>query len=190
MALPERKLVNPRAARPHRWSRRQYESMITLGIFEPEERLELLGGEVLTMSPQSSRHATAVQLVAEALRERCSPGVHVRSQLPIALDDHSEPEPDVAVVRGNARDYREAHPTHAELLVEVADSSLTYDRGPKRAAYASNGIPEYWIVDLEARQVEVYRQGEGDTYRDITRLDAQQSVSFAGEPIPVAELLP
>ncbi len=128
----------------HRFSRVQYERMTEAGVFGPEDRLELLDGEIIDMPPQKSRHATAVTLVAEALRTIFGPGATVRVQLPFCLDDRSEPEPDVAVVPGNPRDYRDAHPSRALLVCEVSDTTLAYDRGRKLAAYARAGIPEYW----------------------------------------------
>jgi Uma2 family endonuclease len=112
-----------------RWSREEYERAGELGIFGPTERLELIGGEVIRkVSPQRSPHATAVQLAHEALRERAGTARGVRSQLPLALGDDSEPEPDIAVVEGTLHDYVHAHPTTALLVIEVADSTLTFDR--------------------------------------------------------------
>jgi hypothetical protein len=113
----------------HRFSRAQYERMVEAGVFEPNDRLELLDGEIIDMAPQTSRHVTAVTLVGDTLRTIFGPGVTVRVQLPFSLDDHSEPEPDVAVVPGSPRDYRDAHPSRAFLVCEVADTTLAYDRG-------------------------------------------------------------
>jgi hypothetical protein len=120
--------------------------MTGAGVFGPEDRLELLDGEIIDMAPQKSRHATAVTLVGEALRTLFRSGATVRVQLPFSLDDRSEPEPDVAVVPGNPRDYRDAHPSRALLICEVSDTTLGYDRGRKLTAYARAGIPEYWIL--------------------------------------------
>ena len=92
--------------------------MIEAGIFHPEAHLELIEGEILSMSPQGSRHITAILLVENALRAVFSTGYLVRTQAPIALDDRSQPEPDVSVVAGTPRDYRDAHPTTVELVVE------------------------------------------------------------------------
>lgn len=134
----------------HRFSRAQYEHMVDTGVFGPEDRLELLEGEIIDMAPEKSRHATAIRLLEDALRKVFGYGYDIRSQLPLSLNDLSQPEPDIAVVTGSPRDYRDAHPAHAVLVVEVADTTLAYDRTRKLATYARSGIPEYWILDLAA----------------------------------------
>ncbi|GMQ76510.1 MAG: Uma2 family endonuclease [Gammaproteobacteria bacterium] len=168
------------AVRPHLWTRNEYDRMIEAGIFHPESHLELIEGEVLTMTPQGSRHMTAIRLVETALREVFSIGHDVRTQAPLALDERSEPEPDVAVVTGTPRDYRDAHPATAVLVVEVADSTLSFDRGRKKALYARAGIAEYWIVNLDDSQLEVSRHAEGVSYAE------QQTVSPGNRIAPLA----
>ena len=123
-----------------------YDKMVSAGVFHPEDRLELINGEILEITPQSSAHATAVCLVDEALRAVYVQGFTVRIQVPMALGESSEPEPDVAVVRGRPRDYLACHPTVAVLIVEISDSSLRYDREHKKGLYAASGTPEYWIA--------------------------------------------
>ncbi len=140
-----------------RWTRQEYDHMVEAGVFSPHDHVELLDGEILAMTPQSSAHATAIGLVEAALRPLFSADHHLRTQRPFALDDKSEPEPDIAVVPGGLRQYRNAHPTTAVLLVEVSDTTLLYDRTHKAAAYARAGIPEYWIVNLSDGVLEVYR---------------------------------
>ena len=120
--------------------------MIEAGILGEDDRVELINGEIVTVSPQQSPHATGVTLVADELRLAYSRDYTVRIQLPLVLDPDSEPEPDVAVVVGKPRDYRKAHPTTAVLAVEVADSSLVKDRTEKAQLYARHGIIEYWIM--------------------------------------------
>jgi Uma2 family endonuclease len=110
--------------------------------------LELVAGALLVREPEGGPHATAVGLVEDALREAFGRGFIVRAQNPIALDDDSEPEPDVAVVPGQRRDYTRAHPAHPVLVVEVADASLPLDRAQKASLYARAGIADYWIVNL------------------------------------------
>ena len=144
-----------------RWTRAEYERLIDLGVFRPGERLELLAGVMVVREPQGSGHAMAVQLVQEALLRTFGPGWAVRAQLPIALDDESEPEPDVAVVRGHARDYPDGHPAEPVLVVEVADSTLRLDRRAKLPLYARARVPEYWIVNLVDRVLEVHRAPTG-----------------------------
>ena len=139
-----------------RWTRREYDRMIDAGVLTPEDRVELIDGDIIAVTPQKSRHATAVSLAGTALRQAFGDDVHVRSQLPLALDRTSEPEPDIAVVAGSPRDYRDAHPSTALLIVEIADTSLEFDRTKKAALYARAGILDYWIVNLVDEVVEVH----------------------------------
>lgn len=177
----------------HRWTRQEYEHMIAAGVFHPEARLELIDGAIYTVTPQGSEHATAVQLVEDALRFAFRKGYTIRTQLPLALGESSEPEPDVAVVTGAPRDYRAAHPTTAVLVVEVADTSLDFDRGRKALTYARAGIQDYWIVNLTDRLVEVYRQPREARYRrqeNVSPTDSVQPLARPGSSIPVADMLP
>ncbi|MDQ2696324.1 MAG: Uma2 family endonuclease [Pseudomonadota bacterium] len=176
----------------HRWTRRQYERMVATGVFDCAERVELIDGSIIDMAPQSSRHSTAVRLVEEALRKAFGKGFDIRVQMPLAVDDRSEPEPDVAVVTGAPRDYRDAHPRTAVLVVEVADTSLALDRGGKRALYARNAIPEYWIVDVNRARLEVCRQPlQGDyQVRDVLDGNAAVQPLAGGSAVAVADLLP
>lgn len=181
------------AVRQHRISRRQYEQMIEAEIFGPEDRLELLDGELIEMAPQKSRHATAIRLQEEALRNCFTQGVDIRTQRPLALDVYSEPAPDIAVVPGGPSDYRDAHPTRAELVVEVAEATLAYDRGRKLAAYARAGVPEYWILDLNSGTLEVCRHPMGEAYGERRILAADESVAPLagnGRVMRIADLLP
>ena len=177
-----------------RWSRHAYDEMIKAGIFGPEERVELIEGEIVEMSPQDPPHSVGVLVVEEALRRAFPVGFHVRAQLPLALDDDSEPEPDLAVVRGDIRDYVANHPATAVLIVEVAHSTLDYDRRRKARIYARAGIPEYWIVNVLERVVEVYREPRPNgTYADVQRLGEADSVSPLAKPdawLEVRALLP
>ncbi len=186
--------------RTRRWSRHGYDRLIEVGIFRPDERLELIDGELLAREPQRSPHATAISLVAGALRAAFGWGWHVRAQLPVALDDTSEPEPDVAVVRGSPRDYRDAHPSRPVLIVEVADTTLAFDRGRNASLHARAGIGDYWIVNLIGRVLEVRREPVaapsaplGWKYRSLRMLGPAASVSPLAAPptrIPVTALLP
>ena len=183
-----------------RWTRQEYDKMVTAGIFPPGERVELVDGEILAMTPQGSAHATAVSLTEEVLRVLFGRGYNVRVQMPLALDPSSEPEPDLTVVPGSPRDYRDAHPTSAFLLVEVADTTLQYDREQKGSLYARAGVAEYWIVNLLDRCVEVYRepapssQGRyGWGYRTVHTYTAEDRLSPLTAPqarVSVADLLP
>ena len=185
--------------RTRRWTRVEYDRLIHLGIFRPGEHLELLGGQLMVSEPQGSLHATAVGLVEDVLRECFGTGWVVRGQMPIALDEESEPEPDVAVVPGTRYDYAAAHPSRPVLLVEVAESSLADDRGTKATLYARAGIADYWILNLADRTLEVCRdpgtttQPSGWRYREITVLRSGASVAPLARPdapIEVAAILP
>jgi Uma2 family endonuclease len=152
-----------------------------------------LDGEIIDMSPQKSQHAAACDLAEAALRTCDFGAAYVRTQKPLALDDRSEPEPDLAVVPGTPRDYADAHPDHALLIVEVADSSLGYDRTRKAGAYARNGVPEYWIINLRERVLEVRRGPIDGVYSEHQRLPADGQVAPIAAPgcrIAVQALLP
>ncbi len=167
---------------PHRWTRSEYERMAETGVFDPAQRIELIDGELFDMPPQSTRHYTAIRLLEQALRGVFGDGFDVGTQGPLAMGDASEPEPDVAVVIGSARDYRLAHPGTAVLVCEVADTSLGFDRVRKKRTYAQNGIGEYWILDLNAGCLEVYRSPQGDDYLAKQTLAASDSVAPLGAP--------
>lgn len=177
----------------YRLSRAEYDRAIEAGVFEAAARLELINGDLHAMTPQGSRHATGVELVTEALRRAFGSGFRVRMQLPLAADDYSEPEPDAAVVTGTIRDYRDAHPTSAVLIVEVSDDSLHQDRTVKQRLYARCGIPEYWIVALPDARLEVHRDPGEDGYRSVSIHGPGDSVAPQGCPeaqIAVDDLLP
>ena len=182
-----------------RFTRVEYQQLIET-IFQPGERLELIDGLLVLREPQYSPHAVGTQLVLRALDRAFGAGWNVRSQLPIALDDMSEPEPDAAVVPGDPRDYRDAHPERPVLIVEVALSRLAFDRRQKASLYARAGIADYWVVNLVDRILEVYREPVaapaapyGFHYRSSTRLRPTATVIPLAAPsaaILVADLLP
>jgi len=141
-----------------RWSRAEYDRLIARGVFDQDDRLELLDGLMVVKEPQGSWHAATVAHIQGVLQRAFGHRYTVRSHAPIALDDMSEPEPDLAVVTGQPRDYLREHPTHPVLIVEVAESSLAKDRVRKSGLYARAGIAEYWIVNAVDLVLEVYRQ--------------------------------
>lgn len=182
---------------PRRWTRAEYERLIADGYFQPGEHVELLDGEILTMTPQLSGHATSVHKSLLAIMTAFGPGFFVRSQSPLAITPDSEPEPDLAVVPGCADDYARQHPTTALLIVEVAETSLKLDRQKKGSLYARAGITDYWIVNLNERVLEVYRDpvetAQGWGYRLVQRLTDAETVTPLAKPdavIAVAALLP
>jgi Uma2 family endonuclease len=181
------------APRPHLWSRADYERLVASGVFGPGDRVELLEGEIIEITPEKSRHAATVDLVLEALRSAFGAFHMVRVQHPLAVSGTSEPQPDLAVVPGSARDYVDEHPTSAVLVVEVSDTSLEYDRGKKALVYARAGLAEYWIVNLVEGAMEVHRDPGADGYKSVTRLGPTESVSplaASKVSIAVADLLP
>jgi len=183
----------------HLWNRYEYYLMAEMGMFT-RKHVELIEGQVIEMSPQGTQHITSVTLVGDLFRRVFVSGFFVRIQGPLNLGEHSEPEPDVAVVSGSIRDYNQAHPTTAVLVVEISDTSLNYDRTHKARLYAKAGIAEYWIVNLISRQLEVYRdiisdeaQLFGFGYRSImffTETDFVTPLVMPNVSIAVADLLP
>ena len=143
------------------WTKEEYYRMAEAGIFTPQERVELIEGEIVAMSPQNPPHAFALSQGARVLAHLCSATHVVRVQLPLDIDDRSQPEPDIALVK-LAENRPDAHPKTADLIIEVAHSSLSFDRNEKASLYARSGIPDYWIVDLVNRRVEVYREPLSD----------------------------
>ncbi|PYN40515.1 MAG: hypothetical protein DMD95_21550 [Candidatus Rokuibacteriota bacterium] len=187
-------------ARTRRWTRAEYERLIDIGVFRADEPLELLGGELIVSEPQNSAHYTAIGLVEDALRAALEPGWLVRSQGPIALDDESEPEPDVAVTHGARRSYSRQHPSRPALVVEVAESSLALDREHKGSLYARARLEDYWLVNLVDRVLEVYRRPVPDPsspfgwrYASKEVLSTESFVELLAAPgtrILVSDLLP
>jgi Uma2 family endonuclease len=186
--------------RTRRWTRVEYDRLIDKGMFQPDERLELLAGHLVVREPQGDPHILAIERLNEALRVAFGPEWRVRIQLPIALDDESEPEPDVSVAAGRPRETTEAKPSRLALVVEVAQSSLALDREYKGSLYARARVPEYWIVNLVDGVLEVYRDPGPDVsasygwaYRSVQSLSPSEQLSPLAAPaarIPVAELLP
>jgi Uma2 family endonuclease len=179
-------LVTPDRVRP--LSRKEYDQLIELGYFE-DEKIELLRGALVTMSPQKWPHASAVEWLNNALVRQLDPAYSVRPQLPFNADDWSEPEPDLAVVRADPA--RRAHPSEVLLLIEVAESSLRKDRVLKRMIYAEAKVPEYWIVDVKALTITVHTVPRGETYASIVTLrdgDVLRPTLLPSVALPVADL--
>jgi Uma2 family endonuclease len=174
--------------RPRRWTRDEFHRMADIGFFQGQ-RAELIEGEVMVLSPQKAEHFTATDRVTELLRGVFATGYQVRMQGPIELGPHSEPEPDVAVVRGTREQYASRHPTSADLIAEISDSTLASDRSRKASLYARAGIADYWIVNLVERKLEVRRgpvvdaaQVYGYGYASLTELVSPATVSPLAAP--------
>lgn len=184
-----------------KFTRADLERMVEAGIIHPDEKIELIDGELIAKElPMKSAHATAISLCAEALRQVFGAGYVIRVQLPLTLSERDEPLPDVAVVEGSIRDYERAHPARALLVVEVSEASLRLDRQVKASLYAWAGVPEYWIVNLVDGVVEVYREpvpmrgrAYGYGYRSQRVYRVGEGIAPVAKPdtvIPVDDLLP
>jgi len=178
----------------------EYYRMADMGMFEGR-RVELIDGEIVEMAPQRDRHAAALSLTGKALSKVFGEGYWVRSQIPLDFGQGMQPEPDIAVVKGTERDFiGTGHPRSALLIVEVSDTTLRTDRTRKASLYASRGIADYWIVNIEESQVEVYRDPVVDEvapfgvrYQAVTILRKGQAASPLAMPqgqVAVADMLP
>ncbi len=182
---------------PRRWTREEYYRMGEMGFFQGQ-RVELIEGEIMVLSPQNWPHTSTVARVGEALHRAFGAGFWVRMQFPLNLST-SDPEPDVSVVAGRIEDYSD-HPTTAVLVVEVSESTLHYDRTSKASLYARAGIADYWIVNLVNNQLEVRRdprpdpsQHYGHGYASLTTLVPPAVLNPLAAPqvsLAVADLLP
>lgn len=156
-----------------------YHRMGEAGILSPQDRVELIDGEVVTLSPIGSRHSAAVARATRAFVIPVGDAAIVRVQSPIHLDDYTEPEPDLVLVRPRMDFYATAHPVPDDILlvVEIADSSIEYDREVKASVYASAGISEYWIADLDEHRVHCYSEPVNGTYRTLTAVGRAHSLT-------------
>lgn len=195
-------LMPPQMQTPERrnWTEEEFDRLADLGFFGPEERLELICGDLVKRNSFSPPEATALILSCQALLAVFGLGFDVRSQMPLAVDDYNRPDPDISVVKGVPRDYAKSHPTTAILVLEISDTTLLFDQTQKQGIYARAGIPEYWIVNLRDRLLEVYRQPVpiagyplGHGYQQVLRLtdnDTIAPLAIESATIAVADLLP
>jgi len=178
-----------------KWTVKEYHKLGEMGFFHPEERVELLSGNIIKMSAKGTAHTSATRRTASVLRDLLGNQAAIYTQDPIALDDNSEPEPDIAVVRIDPFDYATHHPTPSEvyLIIEVADSSLTFDREIKAKIYARSGIADYWVVNVGDRQLHVFREPAADGYQSEVILGETASISpieFPAFNIAIQAMLP
>jgi Uma2 family endonuclease len=191
--------TSPPGPQPHRWTAVEFNHMGDLGWFEGH-RAFLLDGVVLENGPMDTPHAVALGLVEQAIREAFGSGWWLRHQSPLHVDEFNDPFPDCAVVPGTPRDYLAKQPTTASLVVEIADSSLTIDITEKAECYASAGVSDDWVLDLNGRRLLVCRDpaplpdGLGATaYRTQMTLVPTEHISPLAAPqasILVSDLLP
>lgn len=188
--IPSEPLASPDSPFPQqaevmrfRWTRKRYEQIVEHGILGEDDHVELLAGEIFSVSPQNSAHAAAMLILVRLLQALIGPDFHVRPQLPLALGADSMPEPDIAVVPGAPEDYWSAHPTTAVLIIEIAESSLASDRRRKGSIYARAGIEDYWIFNLVNLRLEVYRQPAEDADAPTGYAYQERTVYGAGDTI-------
>jgi Uma2 family endonuclease len=157
----------------------EYHRLAELGILHEDDRVELLDGKVVVMTPIGPRHAGCVDRLTRLFSLRASDLAAVRVQSPVVLGERAEPEPDVSLLRLPIERYASAHPRPVDvmLIIEVADTSLDYDRDVKLPLYASAGIPEVWLVDLEGERITLHRAPGPDGYRDVTTASRGHSIT-------------
>jgi Uma2 family endonuclease len=184
----DEQLIAPHKLRPLR--RVEYDRMVELGLFA-DERIELLRGMLVAMTPQSSQHMHTISRLTRWLVPALLDRADVRVQGPLAASEDSEPEPDIAVVPPG--DYSSGHPSNALWLIEVAWDSLRKDRILKASIYAEMGVPEYWVFDLKARRLHVYRSPRGGRYLSAKVFGPSSTVipgPFPDLSLRVREVLP
>jgi len=172
----------------------EYYRMAKVGIFSEDDRVELIEGEVVEMSPIGSGHQGCVDELTSIVIEKMGREVIVRVQGPIQVDEYSEPQPDISLLRPRRDYYRHAHPVPTEVLlvIEVADTSVEYDRNVKLPLYARAGIPEAWLVILSKESIEVYSEPKNGKYQKVQRLKRGKtlaSITLPGLKLAVDDIL-
>jgi Uma2 family endonuclease len=171
-------------ARHYTFTVSEYERMGENGIFPPDARVELIEGEIIEMSPIGSRHAACVDLITEVFSEQLRGSAIVRAQNPIVLDDFSEPQPDITVLRFRPDRYRAAHPRPEDVLlvIEVAETTVHYDRHVKMPLYARAGIPEALLFNLPEDRLEYFARPEMGAYQVSRVLDRGERFESTNVP--------
>lgn len=175
---------SPAVLQRHRLTVDEYYRMGHAGVFAPGARVELIEGEVIDMAPIGTRHASTVKRLIALLSAAAQGRAIVAAQDPLRLSDASEPQPDVMLLRQRADFYARAHPRPADvlLLIEVSDSTASYDRTIKVDLYAKHNVAEVWIVDLDNNVVRFFRHGDGTAYTDITASENPRATPVAALP--------
>ncbi len=158
-----------------------YYKMAEVGILKPTDRVELINGEIIQMSPIKSLHASVVDTLSAELNFQLRGKAIIRTQNPIRINQYSEPEPDIGIAKFKKDKYRAYHPTPEDvlLIIEIADTTLMKDRTIKKQLYAEAGIPEYWIVNLKEQEIEVYREPAGKTYSESSTIRPGENITSA-----------
>ena len=172
----------------------EYHRMAEIGILDEDERVELLAGQIVKMAAKGTAHGAAIARTKILLDNRLGEQIFVRLQDPVRLNNYSEPEPDISVVIPDPLYYEDHHPTPSEiyLIIEVADTTLRTDCGIKATIYAQSGIADYWVLDVNNRQLHVFREPNQDGYQSIVVLGDDASISplqFPGISFMVRDML-
>lgn len=160
-------ITKPEYITPKHWTTAEYHRLIEIGVLSSEDKIELLDGQIVEMSPAGNYHAACIEFLGDELKHLLPEHFMVRRQNPVVLANNSEPEPDLAIVKYRKDYYALAHPGPEDilLLIEVADISLAKDRHVKSTLYAESGIPEYWIMNTEEDLLEQYLHPENGRYK-------------------------
>ncbi|MEZ5429480.1 MAG: Uma2 family endonuclease [Pyrinomonadaceae bacterium] len=191
----ERISSNGKTHRPYLFTVKTYDAMIEKGILTENDQLELLNGRIIEKMPKGTKHSAYNDAITRFFYKNADDKCVIRNQNPIRLDDFSEPEPDIVLAEPPREKYLERHPGPEDILliVEIADSTLYFDRDEKGPAYARAGIRQYLIVNVENRTVEDYRDPSGDGYQTKQTLKTGEKIDLVAFPeieIPVGDLLP
>lgn len=192
--LTEEDRVELIAARRRPFTVGEYYRMAEAAILTEEDRVELIAGQIVAMSPIGSRHAACVKRLNLLLGKMVGDSMLIGIQDPIALDAYSEPEPDLVLLRPRADFYADAHPVASDVLlaIEVADTSIDYDREVKLPLYAQAGLPEVWLIDLQKGHIEVYARPQGGAYQKPVEVTADATLTSPTIPqlsLAAADLL-
>ena len=163
------------------FTREAYYKMAEVGILSEDNRVELIRGEIIQMSPSKSEHASTIDILSEELIVSLRGKAIIRIQNPLTLSETSEPEPDLVIAQYHPHRYQHAHPHPEDIYVciEVADTSLLYDREIKTKLYAESEIPEYWLINLVDKQVEVFKDPQSGLYNTQETLRTKDSLTFS-----------
>lgn len=169
----------------------EYYKMAEVGILKSEDRVELINGEIYQMSPIGSRHAAIVDHLAVVLKELFERNIIVRVQNPIRIDNTNEPQPDISLLKYRSDYYSSSHPGPADVLtiMEIAGSSLKFDQEVKAPLYATYDIQEYWIIDIENNEIQVFSNPKDGNYSEIQKYETDRIISLMGKSLPVKDII-
>lgn len=168
----------------------EYHKMAEVGILKPTDKVELIHGEIIEMSPVGSKHASMVNRLVRIFNEILKGNATISSQNPIRLGFNDEPEPDISILKYRSDDYSESHPEANDVLalIEVSDTTYEYDKKIKANLYAKNSIPVLWIIDLNRTRIEVYELSDSEEYLKKEVFGIDDTLSMLSEHISVKEI--